>query len=186
MLAFSTLALAAGDDPGEGVLHRPESESAVLSTADYGMTWVAPRFVAAALAATRRPGDRLDHMPRGLCAHQDLWILRRGRAASAPLDLPRHPAGELDHLEVDADEARLAGWVEDLAGEPGGIAAVRALVDGRVVGEETYPPATPKARWSFRLARAEAGLDALVAIEARTTAGAANLLAVGTLRPFVA
>ena len=36
------------------------------------------------------------------------------------------------------------------------------------------------------LARAEACLDALVAIEARTTAGAANLLAVGTLRPFVA
>lgn len=183
VLAFSTLAETAAE--GEApVRFDGHSESAVLAPEDYGTTWVRDDFVASALAGVRTDGDRLEVVRRGLCAHQDLWVLRRGRSARRPLDLPRHPAGEVDRLDLAAERVAVEGWVEDLGEPPLGIAEVTLRAAGGPPRGVVPEGDGGRRRWRFTLDRDRVGLDDLIEIEARTVRGASNLLAVGTLRPF--
>jgi hypothetical protein len=187
LVAFSTLPVS-GDQMALGgqVVHVPESESAVLTPEDYGTTWVSDRFVSDALAEARRAGDRLEVVRRGLCARQDLWVLRRGRAAVASLaGLPRHPAGQVDRVASEERDLVVEGWCEDPAEEGSGLAEVVLERSGAPPERVGYPIATRRARFRFTLDRRRVGLDDLIEIVARTVKGPSSLLAAGTLRPFV-
>lgn len=177
-LDMSLLGAAGADD---GFVFFPESESRVLDGERYGTTYVTESFFRAVLREEGLDGVSVARIPAGLCAHQDLYLIaKRHDADFSALDLTRYPQGELDLFEARGDDVELGGWVRDV--DPGGrIAELRLLVNDRVLS--TFLP--DRDRWATRVRRDVVDLDDVVVVEAVTGRGAANVLAIGTLRPYV-
>jgi SAM-dependent methyltransferase len=185
-LVFSTnpLRTRADVNPVWGVQFEPTSESEVLVGEDYGTTWVSEEYVRAAACAAGFASDRVELLPRGLCGHQDLWVLQSGDK----LDLEGfagYPVGDVIQLDTREGIFHVEGWARDW--RPGGrISAIeldvgeprpRAIVGG--LEQDGY------VRWRLDLDLADFDLDELVGIEARNDQGRSNLIALGSLRPFV-
>jgi len=184
-LVFSTNNLAERPDAGSQAETRfePTSESTVLDGEDYGTTWVSDEFVRRT-ALSWCPAGGLDHLPRGLCGHQDLWVLNRGGAID--LDgFAGYPAGDVDSIEHRGDSVRIAGWARDW--HPGG-GMVRVVLDddGRELDADLARGETAEStRWQLDLPLGEVDLDRLVGITAVNVQNRSNLVALGTLRPFL-
>lgn len=185
-LVFSTNSLRARPDvdPARGVEFEAASESEVLAGEDYGTTWVSEEYVRAAACAAGFASDRVELLPRGLCGHQDLWVLQSGEK----LDLggfAGYPAGDVNYLETREGIFHVEGWARDW--RPGGrISAIkldagerrlRAIVGGLERDGDV--------RWSLDLDLGDYDLDELIGIEARNDQGRSSLIALGSLRPFV-
>lgn len=189
-LMFSVLDI--GDAPGEAAAFgthfafSPTSESEVLDPEEYGTTWVSEELVRDLLAPETRAGALLERIPRGLCAHQDLWVLRRGSAAERDLRLERHPAGHAEAVTRQGDEVLVSGWVEDLD-RPGAIEKVQVEIEGAFTTQAAVAPAGPDGRqdWSGRLSLDSVGLDDLIVVDAIAGSGRRSLLGVGSLRPVL-
>jgi len=184
-LVFSTNNLSERPDAGSSVeTHfEPTSESAVLSGEVYGTTWVSDGFVRR-MAKPSRSAAGLECLPRGLCGHQDLWVLDRGGGVDLA-GYAGYPAGDVDHLERRGDSVRITGWARDWhAG--GSVARVVLDAGGRTLDADLERgEAAVSTRWQFELPLDEVGLDRLVGITAVNGQGRSNLVALGTLRPFL-
>lgn len=183
LLAVSVLdmsLLGAGASPA-GFVFLAESESRTLAKERYGTTYVTEERFRAIFGDAGLGGHAVARIPAGLCAHQDLYLIaRRENVDFSSLDVTLLPRGELDLLEPRGDAVELGGWVRDTRAE-GRVDEVRALVNGRV--HSAFAPQGE--RWSIRIGLDEVALDDLVVIEGVNDAGAGNVLAIGTLRPYL-
>ena len=101
--------------PGTKFVFERHSESDLLSSDDYGTTWVAADWMRSAMR--RIAGDQLadlDVLERGLWNAQDLWVARKasggGQEQSVPAMQPA-PIGYLEGLEIrDARRVKVEGW----------------------------------------------------------------------------
>lgn len=191
VLAFSVNDLAEAppdaNHSGPGVAFSGSSESAALSADDYGTTWVSEQHIRNLLADADRGDMQAERVPNGLCAHQDLWILRRGSAASRDLVYQRHPAGHVEDVASRSDAVHVAGWARDLD-QPGGIEKIVVEVEGQPVLDlsPSYPDDSGRQTWSCELPSPRLGLDDLVVFDAVAASGRTSLLGAGSPRPFLA
>ncbi len=184
-LVFSTNNLAERSDAGSSneTHFEPTSESAVLSGDVYGTTWVSDSFVRRTAMSSVGAG-RLEHLPRGLCGHQDLWVLNRAGAIDLE-GFAGYPAGDVDLFEPQGDSVRIAGWARDW-GSRGSVARVVLDVGDRDLDADLERgEAAESTRWQFELSLDEVGVDRLIGITAVNDQSRSNLVALGTLRPFL-
>ena len=104
-------------------------------TVDYGTSFVTERFVRRCLENAKVEGPACVRLPRGLCSHEDLYVV--GRDATVPfadLRFRRGPEGYLGACERSASgQIELSGWIGD-PDEPDGGAHVAVRLDGRSAG----------------------------------------------------
>lgn len=182
LLAFSVLdhsELTAEPGGTEGLAFHPESESVVLDSAQYGTAYVTEDFVRSTLRAELGDGVAIKRLPRALCSHQDLYLVTEDRG----LDLDRltiagFPRGALDAFKLDGGEAKIAGWAD--AAE-----SVRVFVRGEPYGVAELEKTGETLRWTVTLDLKDVGLDDMVAVLARSSPERENVVALGTLRPYV-
>jgi hypothetical protein len=90
------------------------NEVAALDTDQYGTSFTTDAFVRAQLAEWI--GDYAGsavRLPRGLCFHQDVWVVARDRRNESPLIYENGPNGGVDWMEVDGTSFFLTGWAAD-------------------------------------------------------------------------
>lgn len=151
-----------GDDGGDDFVFRAESESGKVAAAEYGSTWVSPRFVESALSAAR-PGASWRRYPRGFASLQDLYVVVPEPGAAIDLRLRRQADGALDTCRVDGRNVlRLQGWVRDrvsrtkpiavrfTAGDATAVLPADELAARRDVDRILPGDAVPA--WGFRIA----------------------------------
>jgi SAM-dependent methyltransferase len=115
------------DMPPEGLLFKPESESASLDKQDYGSSWATEGFVRGALA----PGSSALRIARGLCGFQDLWVVvLEPDVDFSGLRFQAEPELYLDRCELAENGLFLRGWTIARAG---GVRRIEVLLDGRVL-----------------------------------------------------
>jgi SAM-dependent methyltransferase len=174
---------SADADWSAGIVFRADSETTRLEHAEYGTSYVTEGFVRQSVARVCGGQTLVHARPFGLCAHQDLYVIVPAlAAASAPLELPLFPRGELERLDVSEDRVELEGWVE-CAGETG--PDVRLVVGGSVVQTSSGGPGNRHC-WRLGFQRSAVDLDTVVRVEAESQRGLTNILSMGTLRPHVA
>lgn len=181
LLAFSVLDRSeiAGEGGTEGLVFHPESESTVLDAAEYGTAYVTEDFVLSTLRSELGDGVKVRRLRRALCSHQDLYVVTRDGPDLGGLRVEAFPRGELDAFERHGGQATIAGWAD--AAE-----SVRLLVRGEPVGAvEVHRLDDGTLRWTATLDLEDVGLDDMVAVLARSSAGRENVVALGTLRPYV-
>lgn len=196
VLMFSThgLELLGGSHPaGErGFEFLAASESSHLNPEEYGTCYVDAAYVEATVRRELGAEYSLGSWRRGLAGHQDLYLLWRGNA-SVPA-ISRYPWGDVDRFDRGST-IELAGWCSDLT-ENGRGDLVELTVDAEVRASCTPTEialATPglnagpecwTGRWALSVPRAGIGLDDVLALWARNSAGRQNLIGLGTLRQF--
>ncbi|MEI6258090.1 MAG: FkbM family methyltransferase, partial [Planctomycetota bacterium] len=132
-----------GTMPADGFAFVPHSESNNLSTVDYGTTFVTESFVRDCIAAGRGADWPYARLRRGLCSHQDVYLVSND--ASVRYDgLPFRlgPEGCLDRCEAtSAGGLELAGWAGDP--DPGhSISEIQIRLNGRLV--QSCQPVIPR------------------------------------------
>lgn len=187
VLGFSTTDISTADRaaPGAEVHFGATSESAVLAAETYGTTWTSPAWVQRSLAPLQRSGDRVIRLPRGLCAHQDLWVLDRTATGASFGSFAFFPRGDVDRVQRQDQILVVGGWAEDCdpAGGRGRVRAVNQEGDELAsVAVELAPGST--ARWDLELEAEALDPDSLVGIEAVNRGGRSKLIGLGTLRRF--
>lgn len=150
--------------PGEaelaarGLHFEPESESASLSKAQYGTTWVTEAYVREILG--RVAGDdsawSIARYERGFASLQDLYVaVDQPGVDFSGLDVTGGVDGVLDHCGfLFPRKIELSGWgVDRASGEP--LREIRVRVDGEVaaVASEFHP--RPEANALFPLERVQ-------------------------------
>lgn len=199
VLAISTLdpSLLEGELPpeartAEDFVFQPASESRVLDPESYGTSYAGEGFVRRIAAARLGPEVGLRRIPRGLCGHQDLYLLsRRPDLDALASAVPRFPNGmietvlELGPGQLDAGGVELAGWARSTR-DGGRISEVRLRIAGRPDGDRVAEGPTPDDdRWRLHLDPREVGLDTLMAVTAHDGDGPSSVIGVGRLRPFL-
>ena len=103
--------------PASGFSFHRASESSQLDTAEYGTSFVHPRYVER-LLARQKVLSLLAVVPHGLNDHQDLYVVGRGRVRPpTALQLVPVPRLCIDIAERRADgRVHAAGWALDGAG----------------------------------------------------------------------
>ncbi len=130
-----------GEPRPSGITFFPSSESRTLDVHDYGSTWVTETFVAR-LVREAAPEARARCIPRGLCNHQDLWIVCRDGDDPAGMPFDAGVQGQVELCTIDAGEIRMAGWALDRSPgfEP---AELRAVLGGETVARQSELYARP-------------------------------------------
>lgn len=106
----------------DGFAFIPASEVSALSVEDYGTTFTTADYVRRRLRAAI--GDEADgaiRLPRALCFEQDVWVVPRAGAPSAPVEYECGPIGAIDRFDVRGRTLEVGGWAADR-----GLAAVGA------------------------------------------------------------
>ena len=166
------------------------SESSHLNPEDYGTCYVDPLWVRSTVR--RELGDELalGSWRRGLAAHQDLYLLRRG--AIPQFSIASYPWGDVDRFDRDST-IELAGWCADLTPE-GAVELVELTVESdtrascvpkRLEGQSAGSESSAgewTGRWALSVPAAGIGPDDVLAIWAKNSAGRQNLIGLGTLR----
>ena len=180
--------------PAGGLRFEPSSESRSLDPEAYGSTWVSEAFVRRAVAALS-PAATCMRLPRALGHYQDLYAVSTDPAAdSSRLDLDPGPAGFMDKAALrNGVELAIAGWAAQ-AGGNGRVAAVRAWLDGRLLGELREFAARPDVGQAIGLPGLEYGWrfaapwpsgarhgELSLVVEAETTRGVRGALYAGTV-----
>lgn len=172
VLAFSVHGehvLPAGAElPASGLLFQEVSESGSLAGTDYGSTWVSEEFVRGALARALAGGSTgagagaasaaagaasagagssagsLLRLPRGLCNYQDLYVaVPEAGADFSGLDFRGEPYLFVERCVLAGpDRLELGGWAGVLG--RGSLAAVEALLDGRLLARMPIDGARPE------------------------------------------
>lgn len=124
-----------GEMSASGHVFLPVTEVAALDTDDYGATFVAEHYVAAAIASVRgevAPGSAMyRRLARSLCFHQDLYLVPgRNGFSGRDLEFVKGPTGAVDEsFFVGGDSVEFVGWscsVDD----PSAPVSVEVLLDG--------------------------------------------------------
>lgn len=189
LLLFSVHGKALLADPAadwsEGIVFRAESETTRLDPRAYGTSYVTEGFVRRAAEAATSGGGSIAGFPFGFCAHQDLYVLCRPPVPElSTLALRRFPRGGLDRSEIREKDVLVEGWAEGAACDP--APAVRLFIGGACEARSQGGGGSgPSRRWSFTFERSAASPDDVVRIEAEGAPGFSNILAMGTLRPFL-
>lgn len=172
-------------DWSEGIVFRAESETTRLDPRDYGTSYVTEEFVRRTVAEATRGEGSICGFPFGFCAHQDLYVLSRPPVpALPPLTLRRFPRGELDKFEIREEDVLVEGWAE--GGPREGSPEVRLVIGGACAARSAGGGGPgPARRWSLTFCRSAAVPDDVVRVEAESEPGFSNILAMGTLRPFL-
>ena len=171
--------------PASGLLFRPESETERLAGTDYGTCWVSEAFVRGAAARASQRRARVSAHPKGMCGHQDLYVMSKPPFPSAPGPrLARAPLGALEGANVEGGTVRAGGWA---SGDDDERPPDVKLYFGEKL--ETVSPGRGKegARrdWSFTFPTSAVSPDCVVRIEAESVRGARRLLVAETLRPYL-
>ncbi|HEY3204740.1 MAG TPA: class I SAM-dependent methyltransferase [Thermoanaerobaculia bacterium] len=190
VLLFSVHGAALLSEPdvdwSAGIVFRASSETARLNPSEYGTSYVTEDFVRAATERAAGAGARLEAVPFGFCAYQDLYVLVRPPVPDLPpLDVSRFPRGELDRSAIRDDGAvPIEGWAEGAPDEPPPAVSLwlRDTPSGVLTGEGA--PGSRR-RWSFSFPAAAVSPDDVVRVEAESSRGLSNILSMGTLRPFL-
>jgi SAM-dependent methyltransferase len=189
LLAFSVHGPALHPEPAdwtEGIVFSAESETRRLDPAAYGISWVTPQFVRRAVSEAGGAEALLVSVPFGLCGHQDLHLLATPPAlpASAP-DMPLFPGGDLDRSGIrEGRILAISGWARAAEGEPPPEVILFAG-DAELARSPGDPHGPARRRWSFEISIEAISPDEVLRVEARTRAGWASTVALGTLRPYL-
>jgi hypothetical protein len=130
----------------KGFIFGQQSEIPALSSSEYGHCWASEGFVRASInraAVTAGwPTPVIHRIPRGLCGHQDLYVVTRPDQRSTVAPMFHHsPDGQIHLRRQYADGAvLLTGWSRDL-NAPGGRIEVVTVPER--AGDVQYDLATP-------------------------------------------
>jgi len=181
---------AEGDDaPGEMVF-LAESESRVLDPNQYGTAYVSEKFVRSTLEQELDGPVSVGRVPAGLCAHQDLYLMaKRERVDFFTMSLKGLPQGELDCFEFDGKErVEVGGWARATT-RGDAISEIRVYRGDRILRTAVPEPLGERGRhrerWRLRIDLEEADPDEMILAMARTRYGRENVIAIGTLRPWI-
>ncbi len=138
LLVFSThdQSLLDGEAlPESGLLFHPVSESDALAKEEYGSTWVSEAFVRRRLAAIGEGELSCHRVPRGLCNHQDLYLVAREPGVDfSGLAFAGDPEGYVEGFELEApDRLFVRGWAADPYWGAG-VEEIEVEIDGRGAG----------------------------------------------------
>ena len=119
--------------PRSGILFLAQSESGSLDKQQYGSSWVTEAFVARSIAKATNSSSYI-RIPRGLCHHQDLYVVTKGRTSDpATLVFDHGPQGAVDVATLQSPHDLLVeGWAADIT-RGCDIVDVQVMVDGRLV-----------------------------------------------------
>lgn len=168
------------------------SESSHLNPEEYGTSYVTAAYVEATVRRELGAEYSLGSWRRGLAGHQDLYLLWKGTGPGPALS--RFPWGDVDRFDRGST-IELAGWCSDLT-QDGRVDLVELTVNAEVRASCTPTEialataslnAAPEGwtgRWAVPVSRAGIGLDDVLALWARNSAGRQNLIGLGTLRQF--
>ena len=172
-------------DWSSGMVFRAESETARLEPSEYGTSYVSEDFVRAACARAAGAEARVIRKPFGLCASQDLYVLMRPPQPARPaLELAEFPRGELDSSAIRDGTVEIEGWTEGSAGDPPPAVSLWFADTIREVSRAGGDPGARR-RWRFSFPTAAVSPDDVVRVESESISGLANILGMGTLRPFL-
>jgi len=167
-----------GTMPADGFAFVPQSESTHLRSDDYGTTFVAEHFVRDCIAGIRGAGWPYARIPRGLCSHQDIYLV--GNDVTSRYDtmtFRRGPEGCLDRCEpLAGGSIHVSGW----AGDPDAgrsVSEVQLRLDGRIV--QAIKPTVPRPDVVTVLREpgyATAGWEALITPESSAAKGSRPVL----------
>ncbi len=189
LLLFSThgaslLNPGAGDLPN-GIVFVPDSEARDLDSSEYGTSYVTSEFVERVVEEATDGRGHTRHFFRGLCGYQDLYVVTRGGSTRLEtLAVTRFPWGEVDRSSLESNRLVLEGWVEGGNG-PSSVNSVSLTVNN--VERGAWSPAeTADRRWRIDVDRSDIGWDDVLIASARNVQELENILAMGTLRPYLA
>ena len=119
--------------PADGFAFVPHSESTHLDADDYGTTFVTEAFVRDCITAGRGADWPYARLRRGLCSHQDTYIVSNDASVRYEgLKFRLGPEGCLDRCEAVMGGLELAGWAGDP--DPGhSISEIQIRLDGQLV-----------------------------------------------------
>lgn len=102
-------------EKSEGFYFVPESENKTLDKQLYGTTYVSEEFVSQVLADKFGSEFNYYRIEKGLCRHQDIYIVVKHRvSAFSNLNFSHHPEGRLESCQIGSDgKIQLAGWAVD-------------------------------------------------------------------------
>ncbi|MCP4664446.1 MAG: class I SAM-dependent methyltransferase [bacterium] len=171
-----------------GMIFLPESESRVLDGAQYGTTYVSEELMRATIHRQLHGPLSVRRVSAGLCAHQDLYIMaKRGRVDFSTMPLKCLPQGEMDWFEYDGGGiVEVGGWARATA-RGDAIAEIRVYRGDRILKTVRTQRTGDrgKERWRLSIDLGEVGPDEMILAMAGTDFGVENVIAIGTLRPFI-
>lgn len=180
----------AGEEEASEMIFLPESESRVLDGNQYGTTYVSEEWMREVIHQRLHGPLSVHRIPVGLCAHQDLYLMaKRDRVDFSTLSLNCLPQGELNWFELGAEGiVEVGGWARATA-QGDEISEICIYVGDRILTTvrtvRVGDSGEQRQRWRLRIDPEEVGPDAMVVAMARTESGAENVIAIGTLRPFI-
>lgn len=170
-------------DWSDGMVFLPVSESRVLDAEHYGTSFVTDEFVRAAVAEATGDEAQLFLVPRGLCGHQNLYLLFRSNGVPDAPRLTVFPAGDLDRVSLNGlTQLELDGWAR--GSRDSGIDRVELRVDNELV--DGWTPSKPlideREKWHLDLAEPYRYVNGIGAVHAVSASGAMSIIAIGALR----
>ena len=172
-------------DLANGIAFVPASEARDLDGSEYGTSYVTAEFVERVVAEATDGRGKIRHFPRGLCGYQDLFVVAKdGSTRLETLAVTQFPWGEVDRSSLESNRLVLEGWVEGGNG-PSSLPSVRLTVNNVERGAWS-PREAGDRRWRIDVDRSDIGWDDVLIASARNEQGLENILAMGTLRPYLA
>ena len=171
-----------------GIHFRPESESKTLDKQEYGTTYVSEEFVREAIAEITNGKASCHRIEKGLCGHQDLYIIvKQPFKVFSNLKFSHHPQGKLETCNVTPElEIKLGGWVSDL-NQNSQIERVQILVNGSAVGdgEISNDDRSISRSWVCQVKREKISYNDIVTVKAVNSRGLERVLEMGTLESII-
>ena len=166
-----------------------ESESSRLDPMEYGTSYVREAFVRAAIRAAAGPSAAVYAFRRGICAHQDLYVIVKEPGERSPPKLTLFPRGELTRVSLTGDFLQAEGWVrDDNTGER--VDAVRLMVKDSCWDEHKFLDQLPTSRnsegqavfhWTLEAETCSIAADDVLMVTAINPQGRSNILAISTM-----
>ena len=142
ILIFSThdlsLMTTQKDIEAEAIYFTPESESLLLKTEDYGVTYVGEKWVSKVIQKVIQGKAKWHRIKKGLCGYHDLYIIWKnhekiGQPIEQQLDFHCHPDGGCDRIQITSNgDIYLTGWAADINPEEK-VEKILVLVNGKLI-----------------------------------------------------
>ena len=142
ILAFSvhgdTLVPPSQQLPANGFLFLRSNEADSWDVADYGTSFVTETFVSRMIEQRLPSGDYV-RLPKSVCFHQDLYIVKNGGRVGGDRRFLRGPFGQVEEVRLSTSQSHTyeaKGWAVDMDGGP----APRVVMK---VGTDEYATVIP-------------------------------------------
>ena len=109
------------------------SESRTLNVEDYGGAFVSESYVSEAIYNATNGKDKYHRLPRGICNHQDLYVLVNGDVDFSMLEVKMsRPFGHFGSCVLKENNLHVSGWAVTLSPDTC-IKDIQIIVNGKMI-----------------------------------------------------